>query len=54
MVKNKKIRCAICNKEINEKDAIPYTFSTCCGIDEVMLCKECYEKNMKYSENSCC
>lgn len=50
--KSKKVRCAICGKEVNEEDAIPYTFSTCCGIDEVLLCKKCANNNQYYS--SCC
>lgn len=44
MKRAKKVICAICGKEINEEDAIPYTFSTCCGIDEVFVCKECAVK----------
>lgn len=53
-MKNKKVVCAICGKEITEKDAIIYTFSTCCGIDEVILCKECYEKNNKHNHTCGC
>lgn len=43
----KKIKCYGCGKEINEDEAIPYDIPSCCGIDEIKLCKKCFEYLIK-------
>jgi len=46
-MKTKKIKCYMCGKEINEDEAIPYDIPSCCGLDEIKICKECHEKLIK-------
>ncbi|MDI6730421.1 MAG: hypothetical protein QMD06_02620 [Candidatus Altarchaeum sp.] len=49
----KKIKCYGCGKEINEDETISYTISSCCGIDEIKVCKECSEKLIKGENEKC-
>jgi len=51
----KKIRCYTCGKEMNEDEAISYTVPSCCGVDEIKVCKKCSEELIKQEgENDEC
>jgi hypothetical protein len=45
-----KIKCYICEKEIDEDEAISYIIPGCCGIEEIKVCEKCSEsiKNGEY------
>ncbi|PKP58501.1 MAG: hypothetical protein CVT88_07195 [Candidatus Altiarchaeales archaeon HGW-Altiarchaeales-1] len=47
----KKIKCYTCGKEMNENEAISYTVPSCCGVDEIKVCKKCSEELIKQGEN---
>ncbi|NCN68999.1 MAG: hypothetical protein COV98_05545 [Candidatus Altarchaeum sp. CG12_big_fil_rev_8_21_14_0_65_33_22] len=46
-------RCYTCGKEINEDEAISYNVPSCCGVDEINVCKKCSEL-IKQGENEKC
>ncbi len=51
----KKIKCYTCGKEINEDEAISYTVPSCCGVDEIKVCRKCSEELIKQEgENDEC
>ncbi len=49
----KKIKCYGCGKEIKEDEAISYTIPSCCGIDEIKVCKNCSEKLINGENEKC-